>query len=267
MSDTCPYALVADWRKHCTYNDSTAVLSLWVKIFIMIRQAGEKLSTKIFDQIWCSNEISLVRWVPGQPWAHNIKCCQNDLPLHNMHGPQGDKRLVWRWLVIEYNIKILLHMDGLVQERHNSSALAMELRLSCTNPLIWYPMLLVGEIWRYHSECTMLFVIDWRALISGEDTTCHKAPHQALHGLGTQYMDIYNSHIQCTPRSMPTYHAKLWLANNQLYSHPSLDLRGLHHLHWGYCMNTIVPIQFMWVRIRSHPWCLCKTYVWFLTPT
>ena len=31
----------------------------------------------------------------------------------------------------------LLYIDGLVQERHNSSALAMELRLSCTNPLIW----------------------------------------------------------------------------------------------------------------------------------
>ena len=26
------------------------------------------------------------------------------------------------------------HIDGLVQERRNSSALAMELRLSCTNP-------------------------------------------------------------------------------------------------------------------------------------
>ena len=28
------------------------------------------------------------------------------------------------------------HSDGLVQERRNSSALAMELRLSCTNPSI-----------------------------------------------------------------------------------------------------------------------------------
>ena len=27
------------------------------------------------------------------------------------------------------------YFDGLVQERHNSSALAMELHLSCTNPL------------------------------------------------------------------------------------------------------------------------------------
>ena len=29
-------------------------------------------------------------------------------------------------------------LDELVQERRNSSALAMELRLSCTNPSIWY---------------------------------------------------------------------------------------------------------------------------------
>ena len=28
------------------------------------------------------------------------------------------------------------HIDGLVQERRNSSALVMELRLACTNPLI-----------------------------------------------------------------------------------------------------------------------------------
>ena len=28
-------------------------------------------------------------------------------------------------------------IDGLVQERHNSSALAMELRFSCTNPSEW----------------------------------------------------------------------------------------------------------------------------------
>ena len=31
--------------------------------------------------------------------------------------------------------KIHHNIDGLVQERRNSSALAMELRLSCTNPL------------------------------------------------------------------------------------------------------------------------------------
>ena len=33
---------------------------------------------------------------------------------------------------------IHVYINGLVQERRNSSALAMELRLSCTNPSIWY---------------------------------------------------------------------------------------------------------------------------------
>ena len=41
-----------------------------------------------------------------------------------------------QWLDIEF--QIILHFDGLVQERRNSSALAMELRLSCTNPAIYY---------------------------------------------------------------------------------------------------------------------------------
>ena len=38
--------------------------------------------------------------------------------------------IVFTWLYV-------YHIDGLVQERRNSSALALELHLSCTNPLIW----------------------------------------------------------------------------------------------------------------------------------
>ena len=34
------------------------------------------------------------------------------------------------------------HISGLVQERHNSIANALELRLSCTNPSTWYHCLL-----------------------------------------------------------------------------------------------------------------------------
>ena len=36
----------------------------------------------------------------------------------------------------QQNMRIFyeFHIDGLVQERRNSSAFAMELRLSCTNP-------------------------------------------------------------------------------------------------------------------------------------
>ena len=41
-----------------------------------------------------------------------------------------------RWYDIEDLISWIGDIDGLVQERCNSSASAMELRLSCTNPLI-----------------------------------------------------------------------------------------------------------------------------------
>ena len=37
---------------------------------------------------------------------------------------------------IAYGNNIMAYIEGLVQERRNSSALAMELRLSCTDPLI-----------------------------------------------------------------------------------------------------------------------------------
>ena len=35
----------------------------------------------------------------------------------------------------------VLHINGLVQQRRNCSALAMELWLSCTKPSIWYPII------------------------------------------------------------------------------------------------------------------------------
>ena len=40
------------------------------------------------------------------------------------------------------------HIDGLVQKRRNSSALAMELRLSCTKPSIclWLTSLALGQL-------------------------------------------------------------------------------------------------------------------------
>ena len=46
--------------------------------------------------------------------------------------------LGWKWQGLEccYRHSSWCHFDGLVQERRNSSALAMELHLSCTNPSI-----------------------------------------------------------------------------------------------------------------------------------
>ena len=42
-------------------------------------------------------------------------------------------------MFILYNVfeLFIAHINGLVQERHNSRALAMELCLSCSNPLIY----------------------------------------------------------------------------------------------------------------------------------
>ena len=52
-----------------------------------------------------------------------------------MQGRERDQtRISFEGTITVASIK--LHVDGLVQERHNSSALAMELHLSCTNPLM-----------------------------------------------------------------------------------------------------------------------------------
>ena len=65
--------------------------------------------------------------------------------------------------------KALSHIDGLVQERCNSSALAMELRLSCTNPSIciifsyWLRpcSAIVGKIWAHTWRCYICNVFSY----------------------------------------------------------------------------------------------------------
>ena len=42
-----------------------------------------------------------------------------------------------QWINEPSDVNTLRHVDGLVQERRNSSALVMELRLSCTNPSMY----------------------------------------------------------------------------------------------------------------------------------
>ena len=61
-------------------------------------------------------------------WQH-LRCCQMfwDLITHSEHN----KMLNNNWMTRQDGRR---HVDGLVQERRNSSVLAMELSLSCTNP-------------------------------------------------------------------------------------------------------------------------------------
>ena len=49
-----------------------------------------------------------------------------------MQSPRG------QWVNWLWPMALWQHIDGLVQERRNSSALAMELCLSCINPSIWH---------------------------------------------------------------------------------------------------------------------------------
>ena len=57
-----------------------------------------------------------------------------------------------RWTSDMFTTGSTLYIDGLVQERRNSSALAMELCLSCTNPSIW-KLQFMHEVVRTSSKC------------------------------------------------------------------------------------------------------------------
>ena len=69
----------------------------------------------------------------------------------------------WRmWVDISYISTMNWYINGLVQERRNSSALAMELRLSCTNPSISYNHIKAehnNTVWRKPAECNNVLIL------------------------------------------------------------------------------------------------------------
>ena len=56
---------------------------------------------------------------------------------NEMHGKKN--KIMFSLILLQEDYSHYFSIDGLVQERRNSSALAMELRLSCTYPSIWSP--------------------------------------------------------------------------------------------------------------------------------
>ena len=55
-----------------------------------------------------------------------------------------------------------LYIDGLVQERRNSIANALQLRLFCTTPSIWYmPYISPTDIWRDRSLAAVTCTVSW----------------------------------------------------------------------------------------------------------
>ena len=60
----------------------------------------------------------------------------------------------------------ILHFDGLVQERCNSTVLAMELCLSCINPSIWYTVFCKWQLkWTWGNDTVSCHVIVFKLLL------------------------------------------------------------------------------------------------------
>ena len=108
------------------HNSDTAMLCTkfhndWVtEKQVMGKQDFMKLGFKMsFRQI---SYMAQLHWIPGLGYWNNTDWDNTEVPPN-----QNEKSQSWD------------HLDGLAQERRNSSALAMELCLFCTNPLILSP--------------------------------------------------------------------------------------------------------------------------------
>ena len=64
-------------------------------------------------------------------WVLNYLCVTTHLVVVILHEEIGPTHV---WKGNKFDIYAPVFIDGLVQEKHNSNTLAMELRLSCTNP-------------------------------------------------------------------------------------------------------------------------------------
>ena len=63
---------------------------------------------------------------------------QGHHPWPELISMGGSLEPTWQYsCTSQVNFLKQIHIDGLMQEKCNSSALAVELRLSCTNPSIW----------------------------------------------------------------------------------------------------------------------------------
>ena len=67
-----------------------------------------------------------------------------------------------------------LHIDGLVQERCNSSALAMDLSLSCANPSIW--------VWSWRCGCLVTWSCFQQNQLTRQLHLHHPAHIESAHG-------------------------------------------------------------------------------------
>ena len=144
-------------------------------------------------------------------------------------------------------------LDGLVQERRNSSALAMELRLSCTNPWIWLSQ------WVMHPPIPYIFnlLTHWgrvthicvgKLIIIGSDNGLSPGRRQAIiwtiagiwliRPLGTIFSEIL---IEIHKFSFTKMHLKM---SSGKWRPSCLGLNVLTHWHLGN-LAIIINLSFL----------------------
>ena len=86
-------------------------------------------------------------WDDNMSWSNWRKMEYRGWWMENtMVRPWRDnlwKKLIDKFIGFKYSTQQKPYINGFVQERCSSSALAMELHLSCINPLIWQPPILI----------------------------------------------------------------------------------------------------------------------------
>ena len=127
--------------RHFTYNIFKCIF-LHENVLISIKISLKFVSKGPIDNIPASGQIMAWRWhicITRPQWVnydgiseHNI----NRFELTETWGPfySHGLTLIQAWISNDIHFKVWEEINGLVQEKRNSSVLAMELRLSCTNP-------------------------------------------------------------------------------------------------------------------------------------
>ena len=82
-----------------------------------------------YERVWCNRFAASEGVFPQAPNYDSVQLYTDTIPMDARPPLQHVNTEFCLWMTIAYT-------DGLVQERRNSSALAMELRLACTNPSI-----------------------------------------------------------------------------------------------------------------------------------
>ena len=104
---------------------------------------------------WCVSEDVPPEWdldVDNPDVHHYLVWYHHYGTPWGWHWAEGDGWGGWKeWILLDPFGWRYGWIFMLVQERRNSSASAMELRLSCTNPLIWYVIYTTGNLTFYHN--------------------------------------------------------------------------------------------------------------------